>query len=172
MEMTELEVVVTDGIEQRRVIWVSLLPNGIYYYYTLKTAGEGDYHTSYHKDGSVWNTHNGVRRKLAQHQPLKSFQGRLHLSNMIFSNRMGQVGAAPLFKMGKLDSAIHIDVRPYKKKRLGIGIRLILLEPGKYLLLKGIERVAKEIDVYPGFQPWFVVIVYETDFPPKNIGGK
>jgi hypothetical protein len=65
---------------------------------------------------------------------------------------MGQVGAAPLFKMGKLDSAMHIDVRPYKKKHLGIGIRLILLEPGKYSLLKGIERVAKEIHVYPGFQ--------------------
>jgi hypothetical protein len=49
---------------------------------------------------------------------------------------------------------------------------LILLEPGKYSLLKGLERVAKEIHVYPGFQPWFVIVVYETDFPPKNIGGK
>jgi hypothetical protein len=164
--MTQLEVIVTNGVEQRRVIWVSISPNGIYYYYTLKTAGGGDYHTSYHKDGSVWNTHNGVRTKLAQHQPLKSFKGRLNLSNMIFSNRMGQVDAAPPFKMGKLDSAIHIDVRPYKK-HLGIGIRLILLEPGKYSLLKGIEHDAKEIHVYPGFDPWVAVMVYETEFPPR-----
>lgn len=55
--MTELGVIVTDGISQRRVIWVSISPNGIYYSHALKTVGEGDNHTSYHRDGSVYTAY-------------------------------------------------------------------------------------------------------------------
>jgi hypothetical protein len=167
--MTEIEVIVTDGISQRRVIWVSITLNGIYYSYALKTTGKGGYHTSYHMDGSVWSTHNGVKNKLAQYQPLKSFKGKQFLWNMVLSNMIGEVEAAPPYKMAKLDSAIHIDVRPYKKKQMGIGIRMILLEPKKYSLLKGIEPTPKEMHVYPSYgYPWQVIMVYETEFAPRN----
>lgn len=172
MNMTELEVIVTDGTTQRRVIWVSITPLGIYYSYALKTTDQGGYHTSYHKDGSVWVTRNGVTKKIAQHQPFKSFKGKYYLWNMGLSTVIGQAEAAPLYKMKKLDSAIHIDVRPYKKNHVGIGIRMILLEPKKYSMLKGIEPAAKEIHVYPGFEPWFAIIVYETDLPPRNLPRK
>ena len=133
--MTELEVIVTDGTSQGRVIWVPITPNGIYYSYALKTTDQGGYHTSYHKDGSVWHTRNGVTKKIAQRQPLKSFKGKSYLWNMALSNVVGQVEAAPPYQMKKLDSAIDIDVRPYKKKHVGIGIRMILLEPKKYSML-------------------------------------
>lgn len=166
--MTELEVIVTDGTLQRRVIWISITPNGIYYSYALKTTEQGGHHRSYHKDGSVWVTQKGVPKRLAQHQPFKSFRGKLYLWNMVLSNVIGEVEAAPPYKMRKLDSAIHIDVRPYKKKNLGIGIRMILLEPKKYSLLEGMESTAREIHVYPVFQPWFAIIVYETDFLSKK----
>ncbi|MGC1135346.1 MAG: hypothetical protein WA941_21135 [Nitrososphaeraceae archaeon] len=63
--MTELEVIVTDGTEQRRVMWISITLNGIYYSYALKTTDQGGFHTSYHKDGSVWRTRNGVKEKIA-----------------------------------------------------------------------------------------------------------
>lgn len=143
-------------------MWISIAPNGIYYSYALKTTDQGGFHTSYHKDGSVCRKRNGVKEKIAQHQPLKSFKGKYYLWNMVLSNVIGQVGAAPLYKMKKLDSAIHIDARPYKKKRVGIGIRVILFEPKQYSMLKGIEPTAKEIHVYPGFEPWFAIIVYES----------
>lgn len=164
--MTELEVIVTDGISQRRVIWVSITSVGIYASYTLKTTEEGGHHTSYHKDGSVWSTRNGVKKKLAQYQPPKSFKGKYNLWSMgLLSFIIGESEAAPPYKMAKLDSAIHIDVRPYKKKHVGIGIRMILLEPKKYSLLKGIEPTAKEIHVYPSYgYPWPVIMVYEIEW--------
>jgi hypothetical protein len=172
--MTELEVIVTDGISQRRVIWVSITPFGIYYSYTMKTTEKGGHHTSYHRDGSVWSTHNGVKKKLGQYQPLKSFKGKHYLWSMGLSSFIiGESEAAPPYMMAKLDSAIHIDVRPYKKKHVGIGIRMILLEPKNYSLLKGIEPTAKEIHVYPSYgYPWVVIMVYETEFPPRYGSGK
>jgi hypothetical protein len=170
--MTEIGVIVTDGISQRRVIWVSISPNGIYYSHALKTVGEGDNHTSYHRDGSVWETHNGITKKRAQCQPFKSFKGKQNLWFMGFSNTIGEVEAAPPYKMRKLDSSLHIDVRPYKKKHVGIGIRMMILEPKRYSLLKGIDPIAKEVHVYPGSEPWFAIIVYEIEFTRRNIYGK
>ena len=84
-------------------MWISIAPNGIYYSYALKTTDQGGFHTSYHKDGSVCRKRNGVKEKIAQHQPLKSFKGKYYLWNMVLSNVMsGQVGGAPSLQDEKI----------------------------------------------------------------------
>lgn len=158
-EMTELEVIITDGVSQKRIIWISVSPNGIYSYFTL--GGRGN-HTSYHKDGSLWHTVNGVKQKTAQFQPLSSFKGSHQLSGMGFSTDMSGSPAMPSYTMKKLDSAVYVDVRPYIKKSADVGVNITLLEPKKYSLLEGIESFASEIHLYPYLNPWLVITIYAS----------
>jgi len=176
-QMTRLEVIITDGVSQRRVIWVSIKKNGIYSFFTF--GGNGN-HSSYHKDGSLWRTFNGIRQRIAQFQPLNSFKGSHQLSSMAFTTEMSGSPAAPPYVMKKLDSAVYIDVRPYVKKKLDIGVNLTLLEPERYSSLQGIKSFAREIHLYPCFNPWLVITIYESDSQrrrtnpsvPKNKGSR
>lgn len=125
--------------------------------------GKGD-HISYHVDGSVWNTVNGVVQKVAQFQPLTSFKGSHQLSAMAFSTHLSENLEVPQYKMRKLDSAVYIDVRLFLKRSADVGVNVSLLEPGKYSLLEKVETFAREIHLYPCLNPWLVVTVYFSGY--------
>jgi hypothetical protein len=103
--MTGMEVVMTDGSNQKRIIWIRTSPYEIYCTFFM---GDSDNHVSYHKDGSVWHTFNGPPKKVAQFEPLSSFKGIHNMFGAGFSTD-------PEYMMKKLDYVVYIDARPYKK---------------------------------------------------------
>ncbi len=110
--MPDIEVIATNGEVQKRIIWVSISPNGVYYDFVR--VGE-DSHTSYHHDGSVWLTQNGVRKKIAQFDPLDKFKGSHNLSSFGFSQDIKKLRTVD-YEMKKLNAIVLIDTRTYKSK--------------------------------------------------------
>lgn len=119
-------------------------------------------HITYHSDGSVWNTFNGIKTKGEQFQPFSSFKGSHNLVGLEFTTDLSKKSGVPQYEMKRkrLDSTVYINVRPFIKKSADVGIYVTLLEPGKYSLLEKIETFAREIHLYPYLSPWLVLTVY------------
>ncbi len=158
--MPKIEVIATNGIIQRKIIWISITPNGIY----CDIAYDGmDRHMSLHKDGSFWTTFDGESKKGYQIKPLDKFKGRHQLVVFDFVPDITQI-VTPDYRMNKLDSVIFVDTRAYNEQtRLYITCTIDLIEPNKYQLLEGIERFGGEIHVYTQFKqivPWIVISIH------------
>ena len=95
--MTELGVIITDGVEQKHIIWITARPGGVYCYFTMMGA-PGD-HITYHSDGSVWNTFNGIKTKGAQFQPFSLFKGSHNLVGMGFTTDLSKKSGVPQYEM-------------------------------------------------------------------------
>lgn len=153
--MTDIEVIATDGVRQKRVIWISITTNGIYFDFVREGV---DNHFAYHKDGNVFRTINGITEKTATFEPLDSIKGTKQIVGMGFSIDIVRK-AIPEYKMKKLQNIIFTDVRTYGNKT-HIGCNITLLEPKRYDLLAGMESSASEIHLYTRFIPWVVIKLY------------
>lgn len=159
--MPNIEVIATNGEIQRRIIWVSVTPNGLYCDIISET--NTDRHYSIHSDGSFWYTFAGMTIKDNQYEPLDKLKGRLQLVTFDFVPDITRI-YTPDYKMVKLDSAIVVDVRAYNEpSRNYITCTLDLIEPKNYQALEGIEKFGGEIHVYTQFKqfaPWIVISIH------------
>lgn len=153
--ISDIEVIATNGYIQKRIIWINIGPNGIYYDFVR--VGE-DSHSSFHRDGSLWITHNGISEKIAQFQSLDDFKGSHQLSGFNFSQDVTKL-RIPDYEMKKLNAVVLLDTRTYASKT-HIGCNITLLEPKRYDLLTGIETFASEIHLYTQYYPWLVISIY------------
>lgn len=153
--MPDIEVIATNGTVQKRIIWISISPKGVYYDFVR--VGE-DSHTSFHRDGSLWVTRNGATDKIAQFEPLDKFKGSHQLSGFSFAQDITKLRAVE-YEMKKLSAIVLIDTRTYSSKT-HIGCNVTLVEPKRYDLLAGIESFAYEIHLYTRFTPWLVISIY------------
>ena len=90
---------------------------------------------------------------------LEFLQGSHQLSDMAFSTDMNK-RAIPHYTMKKLDTAVYIDVRPYKS---AYRMQYSVARTKKYLLVEGIGSFASEIHLYPCFTTWIVITIRVVD---------
>ena len=118
-----IELIATDGIIQKRLIWIEARSNGVYVS-TVKKDGSKE-HYSYHADGNTFLTTNGKTQKLVQLQPFSSFKGMRQLQAYVLG--LGSLSTRVDYKQKQLTAAVYVDVRNYKSQM--IGCNPILLEP-------------------------------------------
>jgi hypothetical protein len=155
--MQHLEVLATDGIIQKRIIWVSVTSQGVYSDFISEKA---DRHISYHVDGTAWLTQDGKVRQIMKDtklSPLTDFKDSYQLFTCGFSQDINKLHTLD-YGRKKLDAVVYIDTRSYKSKT-HIGCNISLLEPRRNDLLEPIESFASEIHIYTQFTPWIVVTI-------------
>ena len=123
-------MIVTDGIVQKRVLWLDVTTNGVYSGMCMEGR---DMHTSYHADGNVFsNWINEEPRKIRTGPPLSNFKEWQNLVGIGFTSDLAKLHDTPLYKLKKLDAVIYVDNRVYKK---GIGCNIHLIEPNRIDLI-------------------------------------
>jgi hypothetical protein len=153
--MAAIEVIATDGVMQKRIVWINITQNGIYYSFVQDGV---DTHSSYHRDGNVFKTVNGVIKKIATFEPLDAIKGTAQIASFGFTTNLSKL-PFPEYKMQKkLHNIIFVDVRTYKH-RDDVGFNITLLEPRRYDLLVGIENIRSEIHLYTRFTPWLLLTI-------------
>jgi hypothetical protein len=148
-----IEVLMTDGSEIRRLLWVKRQPNGVYF---GSCGSDGFIHWSYHEDGNRFMTIRGKIQEVGSRQKLSEFKGIFHLGQIAYS-WFGRDPSAPLFQFKKLDSVVYIDKRNYEN---GLTMDLFLLEPFKIGLLNqfcGGLRKDSQIHIFTSVEPWIAI---------------
>jgi hypothetical protein len=155
-----IELIATDGIVQKRLLWIDARPNGVYISRVHKDGSEDHY--SYHVDGNTFLTTNGKKQKLVQLQPFSSFKGMCQLQCLVLG--LGSFSTRVDYKQKKqLTATVYVDVRNYKSQM--IGCNPILLESYKMDKLNFDPKTPlTELRVFSQFNPWIVLWMYE---PPK-----
>ena len=161
-DKARIEVLVTDGIEIRRLLWVQRKPNGVYFGMCNSMSNEfGEImHFSYHEDGNRFLTLKGKKMALGVGQRLSEFKGIFHIGQTVDA-WVGKDVGHELYQYRKLYSAIYIDRRNFES---GLNMHLWLLEPFRFELLTNelaIERgnlgEFSEIHIFSSLEPWIVV---------------
>jgi hypothetical protein len=155
--LTRVELVATDGVTQRKVLWIDAKENGVY----LGFCEQGqDSHTSYHRDGNVFSTINGKLVGRARFQRLDDFKNAQSVSSFGFPPDLrGFRGVDYVLK--EVDAVVYLDVRPFQKERGFINCLVYLLEPQRFDLLKNLAKLPglKQIQIFTNYQPWIVVSI-------------
>lgn len=156
--LTRIELVATDGVSQRKVLWIDAKENGVYLGFCEQ--GGKDYHTSYHRDGNMFSTINGKLAHEARFQSLDEFKNAQSVSTFGFPPDLRRFRGVS-YALKKLDAIIYIDVRPFQKERGFINCLVHLLEPQRFDMLKKIAELPglKQIQIFTNYQPWIVVSI-------------
>ena len=111
-----IELIATDGIVQKRLLWIDARPNGVYVSTVNKDGSEDHY--SYHADGNTFVTMNGKTQKLVQLQAFSPFKGQQQLASYVLG--LGSFPTKVDYKQNKrLRAAVYVDVRNYKSQMIG-----------------------------------------------------
>jgi hypothetical protein len=159
-----IEVLVTDGSEIRRLLWVERRPNGIY---SGSCGPDGFIHSTYHEDGNRFMKIRGKLQQIGSGQKLSEFKGIFHLGQIAYSWMGKIIITLPSYNFRKIDSVIYIDMRNYEN---GLDMDYFLLEPSKLELLNQFcdgLRKDSQIHIFTSVEPW-VVISYR---PSKQHNG-
>jgi hypothetical protein len=111
--MPHIEVLVTDGRIQKRILWLDIKSNGVYAGFCMNDT---NFHTSYHADGHVFQTDGNRTQKIGDYAPLKDLKGLFQLGDFGFVGDLNLMMVPP-YQMKKLDAIVYIDVRPYVERR-------------------------------------------------------
>jgi len=152
-----IEVLVTDGTEIRRAIWIERKPNGLYWGWC--STGE-IFHASYHEDGRLFWKVGGKTQPISTGSRLSEFTGIRPLVNIGVASML-KMPTLP-YKLRKLDSVVYIDLRTFGED--GINLDLMLLEPGKLELLDPLLKgwwAGSHLHVFTSIEPW-VVVAYRS----------
>ena len=155
--MTRIELIATDGTVQRKILWIDAKPNGIYYSFCER---ERDKHMSYHSDGKMFETVDGIVKQIGERSPLIGFKGRMDMITFGFVNNLTQVRGVGLdYNLGRVDAAIYLDMRTYVNEGTSMNCTIELLEPDCWDLLKGIGqyRGLRQVHVFTSYNPWILI---------------
>jgi hypothetical protein len=157
--MSHIEVLATDGIIQKRVLWIDIRSNGVYSGFCFNGS---DMHTSYHADGNIFNTYNGKTIKIATFPPLKDLKDMEQIGCFGFSSEIREIPCLQ-YKMKKLDAATFIDVRAYKKRKKDVGCTCCVVKPQSTNFISAFtkDNITTEIHVFTNVKPWILIRTYE-----------
>ena len=147
-----IEVLVTDGQQIRRLLWLERKPNGMY----LGWCSKGEYfHVTYHEDGNMFWKIEGKAQPIKQGPRLSELKGLYPLSNM----GVAEIKELPLleYKLRQVDSVVYIDSRTYPK---GFNLDVFLVEPERLDYLNPLfQQFWKRAQwhIFTSVEPWVVV---------------
>ena len=84
-----IEVLVTNGCEIRRFLWIERTSNGIYYGFC--SEGGEMYHMSYHEDGNLFHYFMGKTIPKGKGPKLSDFKGLRQLSSIACTDEIGKL---------------------------------------------------------------------------------
>lgn len=155
-----VELIATDGIVQKRVLWVHSAPNGVYC--GLCTDGR-DMHVTYHADGNVFNNFGGKMTKAYTGKTFKEFKGHQQVLCSGVTSSLAH-SYYPLYTLKKLNAIVSIDVRNYVK---GVGCMLFMVEANFNALgnlarqfQTGNQPHVTEFHSFMECNPWIALVLY------------
>jgi len=158
---SEIEVLATDGLDTKRILWIARNSNGLYAGWSFGGVG---FHFSYHKDGRTHWEMGGRKVPYKNRTPLNAVKGLNFL--LVFGIPRRLMEATSSYGRKKKDVILHIDTRSFKKRT--IVCHLLLLEPGRFDRLSalndgtGLAFDYSIIHVLTHVEPWIVVAFYDT----------
>ena len=154
VEKKRIEVVATDGIETRRLIWIQQGRDGSFYWGPC--IPEGGFHSSYHASGKMLFS--------KYHEPtvwerISKFKGIRQLSFIGMIKDLRKIHYSP-FEHKKLDGVVYVDVRTLKGDQISISLHLI--EKGHTEFLQSLTKIFPNsmISLFTFTNPWIAIAVY------------
>jgi len=151
-EKKRVEIVVTDGDEIRRLIWIVQGADGSFYWGLV--VPKSDTHSTYHASGRFqFSKHH----KPSEWAKLSEFKGIKNLASVAVIKDLKKITFKP-FKLSRLDGVVYVDFRSMKKDT--VNIHLYLIEPGHPESLKGVLSIPsedKQITIFTVMKPWLAV---------------
>ena len=157
VEKHRIEILVTDGREIRRFIWMERTSNGIYWGYC--SEGGEIFRASYHEDGNKFWTVEGKTRPVGAGPRLSEFRGIHQLVNASVSvDHLLDLPITTPYELERSDSVVYIDLRPFGPK----GLHLVIMEPLRFELLSGLLKKPywknSQIHVFTPIEPWVAIL--------------
>ena len=152
-----VELIATDGVDQKRILWVAVTSNGVYSGYCEKDRGT---HISYHFDGNVFHDWVGGKPKKTRTLPsLENLNDAYQLYSTGFTNNLKNLHEAP-YSLKKLDAIVSIDTRSYLR---GIGVNLFIIPQNRFdLIAKTVQFPPHNTEAHIFFtcNPWIALVLY------------
>jgi len=155
-EEKTIEVIATDGIETRKLIWVKQDKDGSFYWGLC--IRKHDFHSSYHASGKM--------RFSKYHEPtvwerISRFKGMRQLCSVALIRDLNSLRRShKRFERKKLDGIVYVDFRTLKSDSVGISLHLI--EKGHTEFLQSFTKIFPNptISLFTFTNPWLAVVVY------------
>ena len=166
MIILRVELIATNGIIQKRILWVAVTSNGVYSGYCFK---DRDLHVSYHFDGNVFHNWFGDKPQKTQTlPPLKDLDNCYQLYSTGFTSNLNRLHDTPPYKFEKLDAIVSVDTRAYPR---GIGVNLFIIPRNRYDLIYKTIRFPPSITEAHFFlkcNPWIALVLYGEIFKEEQ----
>jgi len=153
-EKKRIEVVATDGVETRRLIWVEQRKDGSFYWGGC--IPKGDFHSSYHASGEM---HFSRYHEAQTWDAIASFKGVRQLCFVGIIKDLSRIHHSP-YKRKKLDGVAYVDVRTLKSNQISISLHLV--EKGNKEFVESFNKIFKNptISLFTFTNPWVAIAVY------------
>ena len=153
VEKKRIEIVATDGIETRRLVWIEQDRDGSFYWGT--TIPKSDFHSSYHASGKM---HFSKYHKPSFWERISEFKGTRQLASIAIVKDFHKIRHSQ-FKQRKLDGIVYVDFRTLKGDYVNISLHLI--EKGHTEFLQPLTKIFPNpmISLFTYTNPWVAIAV-------------
>jgi hypothetical protein len=153
-EKERIEVVATDSIETRRLIWVEQCEDGSFYWGPC--IPKGDFHSSYHASGEM---HFSKYHEAQIWEKIEGFKGIRQLCFVGIIKDLSQIHNSS-YERKKLDGVAYVDVRTLKSNQISISLHLV--EKGHTEFVESLTKIFKNpaISLFTFTNPWVAIAVY------------
>jgi hypothetical protein len=153
-EKKRIEVVATDGIETRRLIWVEQCEDGSFYWGIC--IPKGDFHSSYHASGEM---HFSKYHEAQTWEKIAEFKGTRQLCFVGIINDLSKIHNSP-YERKKLDGVAYVDVRTLQSNQISMSLHLVEKEHTE--VLESVTKFFKNptISLFTFTNPWVAIAVY------------
>jgi hypothetical protein len=153
-EKKRIEVLATDGVETRRLIWVEQCEDGSFYWGVC--IPKGDFHSSYHASGRM---HFSKYHEAQIWEKIAHFKGVRQLCFVAIFKDLSKIHNSP-YERKKLDGVAYVDVRTLKGNQISISLHLV--EKGNTEFVESFNKIFKNptISLFTFTNPWVAIAVY------------
>jgi hypothetical protein len=157
--------VITNGIIQRKFLWITVRKTGIY----VAFGGPGNIHTSYHMDGKFHWKVNNITQNLGCNPPLPSIPGPILIQSATaaISDDALDRFKLTIFDDSPVNSLIYIDNRILPN---AVYYHVWVVPPFKHGDVPLITKDPAHIHLCTHTNPWIEVIIYEQRSRNSNEG--
>ena len=154
LEKKRIEVVATDGIETRKLIWIEQDKDGSFYWGTA--IPKSDFHSSYHATGEM---HFSKYHEPSVWEPTSKFKGTRQLASFTIIKDFHKIRPSR-FKQSNLDGIVYVDFRTHKGDY--VDISLFLSEKVRTKFLQSLTKIFRNqtISLFKFTNLWLVITVY------------
>jgi hypothetical protein len=150
------EVVARSGSQEKRLLGVRISPSD--FYFTFHYGGNNHY--SYHKDGTIWITRDGRRKKISENLPLDKFKDFCGITSVAFE-RIDFKNTTPTRKRTK----VVLDVGSIFERGMNLGISVHLVETDRNDLVDELTGKTKSVshNLIKSANPWILITASESN---------